>query len=273
MKADNSLTLDNDLFTASLDDDVLIIKQKQIIQHATHDINAVFRFYDDLESLLANKAYKALVMFARPEQGEVLEHGRFLCKALAADRKDKSMERLANMINRLMLIVSMLNGITVFAGQGKVSLFHLNLGLAHDYRVVTEDTVFENLNMGIGMITKGSGYFLPRLLGVRKAAEVLQWKSFSAEEALQLGLVDRIVPAGKLEEHTMRFVRENLSDSSSTLLGIRKLLKCDIKELQRSLELEDQLIKERLESADFKQAFGAYCTKTFGCDIEDLRAG
>ena len=149
-------------------------------------------------------------------------------------------------------------------------MFHLNLSLAYDYRIVADDTVFENPSADIGMITKGSGYFLPRLLGVRKATEVLQWKTFCAEDALDLGLIDRIVPVSKLEEETMQFVAANLEASVSTLLGIRKLFKCDPKELQRSLELEDRLIKERLKSPDFRKTFGEYCIKTFGWDIETL---
>jgi hypothetical protein len=48
------------------------------------------------------------------------------------------------------------------------------------------------------------------------------------------------------------------------------LFKCDPKELQRSLELEDQLIKERLKSPDFRKTFDEYCIKTFGWDIETM---
>ena len=80
---------------------------------------------------------------------------------------------------------------------------------------------------------------------------MLQRKSFSAEDALQLGLVDLIVPASRLEEETMQFVSGNMARLSSTLPDIRKLFKCDIKELHRSLELEDDFIKERLKSEEF----------------------
>ncbi|MGA2400681.1 MAG: enoyl-CoA hydratase/isomerase family protein [Syntrophobacteraceae bacterium] len=273
MATQKSLTTDNDLFSSSLENDVLVIRQKQHIRHVTQDINDIFSFYDYLDLMLSSKSYKVLVMFARPEQREHLEHSRFLCKVLSTDWENTHMYRLINVVNRFILTLSRLNYMTVYAGQGKVSLFHLNLSLAYDYRLVADDTVFENLNAGIGLITKGSGYFLPRVLGIRKATEVLQWMSFSAEDALQLGLVDRIVPAPKLEEETMQFVRANLADSASTLLGIRKLLKCDIKELKRSLELEDQLIKERLRSGEFRQTFAANCKKTFGFDIETLHNG
>ena len=111
-----------------------------------------------------------------------------------------------NEVNKLILTLSTLNRMTIFAGQGTVSLFYLNIGLAYDYRIVAEGTVFENLNLDIGLVTKGSGYLLPRLLGIRKATEVLERKSFSAEEALKLGLVDLIVPVSRLEEETMKFV-------------------------------------------------------------------
>jgi 2-(1,2-epoxy-1,2-dihydrophenyl)acetyl-CoA isomerase len=121
-------------------------------------------------------------------------------------------------VNRLILTLSTLNGITVFAGQGRISLFHMNLSLAYDYRIITDDAVIENHNAGIGLITKGSGYYLPRILGVKKATEILQWKTFSAEEALQFGLVDRIVPAARLEEETFQFLKASLAGPASTCL-------------------------------------------------------
>ena len=271
MKSKMSLTTDNELFSSFLENDVLVIKQKQHILHLTNDINTIFTFYEYLESMLTSKAFKALAVFSHQETNAHVEHGSFLCKALMATRDNKVMDRLANVANRLILTLSAINGITVYAGRGKVSLFHMNLSLAYDYRIMADDTVFENYNVDIGMITKGSGYYLPRLLGVKKATEILQWKSFSAEDALQLGLVDRIVPAANLEEEAIRLASESMAGPSSALLAIRKLLKCDLKELQRSLELEDSLIKERLESQEFKAMFSAYCMEKFGCDMETLR--
>jgi 2-(1,2-epoxy-1,2-dihydrophenyl)acetyl-CoA isomerase len=200
-------------------------------------------------------------MLARFEGSRHIEHSEFLSKVLSISWENNHLDRFINVVNRLILTLSTLNSITVFAGQGTISQFYLNLGLAYDYRIVTDDTVFQNPNVDIGLITKGSGYFLPRLLGIRKATEVLQWRSFTAEDALHLGLVDRIVPASKLEEETMRFVQGSLANSASTFLGIRKLLKCDAKELKRSLDLEDILIKERLGSPDFKETFAARCEK------------
>jgi len=273
MKTQKIITMDNEQFSAFLDNGILVIREKRHIFHLAQDVSEIFSLYDYLDSVLSSKAYKALAMFARSEESLRIEHSRFLSRILSGDigdgrflssrtfsgdREIPYLDRFLNLVNKYILSLSTLNCMTVFAGQGTVSLFYLNTGLAYDYRIVAEDTVFENLNLDLGLVTKGSGYFLPRLLGIRKATEVLQWKSFSAEDALQLGLVDQIVPVSRLEEATMQLVSGNEAQQlSSTLLGIRKLFRCDIKELERSLELEDNLIKERLNSEDFRRTFAA----------------
>jgi enoyl-CoA hydratase/carnithine racemase len=255
MTAKKIITAENDYFSSSLHNGILMVRQKQHILHMTECLEDVFYLYDYMDTVDTSDSYRAFVMFARSEQNGYVEHSRFLSKILSGIPESNDLDRFLNMVNRLLLKLSTLNRITVFAGRGTISLFYLNIGLAHDYRLVAEDTVFENPNTDTGLITKGSGYFLPRLLGIRKATDVLQWKSFSAEDALQLGLVDQIVPESKLEEETMQFVSRDPVHSPPALLTIRKLLKCDIKELERSLELEDHLIKERLISAEFKEAF------------------
>jgi 2-(1,2-epoxy-1,2-dihydrophenyl)acetyl-CoA isomerase len=257
MNAQNILTTDNEQFSSFLDNEILVIREKQHIFHLTEYVGDIFSLYDYMDSVLSSTAYKALVMFARSEQNLHIEHSRLLSRILSGYQEILYLDRFLNLVNRFILSLSTLNCMTVFAGQGTISLFYLNTALAYDYRIVAEDTVFENPNLDIGLVTKGSGYFLPRLLGIRKATEVLQWKRFSAEDALQLGLVDLIVPVSRLQEETMQFVSGNHTHLSSNLLGIRKLFKCDIKELNRSLELEDNLIKERLKSEEFKRTFTA----------------
>ena len=253
MKTREMLITDNDFFSSSLKNEILVVREKQHILHLAQNLEDIFTLYDYLNSLLSSKSFKALVWFPCSEQSIRIEYSRFLTKVLSDKWDSRDLDRFVNVVNRLILTLATLDSMTVFAGLGTLTLFYLNIGLAHDYRIVTEDTVFENLNADIGLVTKGSGYFLPRLLGIRKATEVLQWKSFTAEDALQLGLVDRVVPVSKLEEEAMQFVLTDPVHSSSTLLGIRKLLKCDPKELKHSLDLEDYLIKESLKSVELRE--------------------
>lgn len=258
MKTKATLSTDNAFFSSSLKDGILVVRQKQHILNVTQDLKDIFSLYEYLDSILSSRSFKTFVMFVCSGQSGRLEYARFLTKILSSiNQVCPDLARFFNVVNRLILTLSTLDCITVFAGQGTISLFYLNIGLAHDYRIVADDTVFENQNADFGLITKGSGYYLPRLLGIRKATEVLQWKSFSAEEALQIGLVDRIVPVSRLEEETMQFVQENLMNSSSPLLDIRKLFKCNVSELKHFLGLEDHLITERLNSKEFRKMFAA----------------
>jgi 2-(1,2-epoxy-1,2-dihydrophenyl)acetyl-CoA isomerase len=271
MSTQGTLSTDNEIFSSSLEDNILIIRQKKHLIHVTHDINKLFSFYEYLESMIESKDIKALIVFGAPETDGFVEFGKTMCKAVQISHNNKIFDRYLNAVNRLFISLSSLNCVTVYAYKGLTSLFHLNTSLAYDYRIASTNTSFENTNADIGIITKGSGYFLPRLLGVKKATEVLQWKSFSAEDALQLGLIDRIVPEARLEDETLQFTRSSLEHPISALLGVRKLLKCDQQELKRSLELEDKLIKDRLESSEFKQTLESYCQEKYGCSSEEMR--
>src|SRR6476646_2675570 len=74
--------------------------------------------------------------------------------------------------------------------------------LACDYRVATDDPVTKIglPETTLGLVPAwGGATRLPRLIGPEKAAEViLKGKLHSAQEALQLGLVDEVVPPDKL---------------------------------------------------------------------------
>ena len=257
MKTEELLARDNEHFCSCLDNGILVIKEKQHISHFARDIVDVFHLHDYIEHVLSSKAYKALVLFARSERDLPIEYDCFLSKIFSGKHEPFYLDRFLNVANRFILSLAVLDRMTVFAGQGTLSVLSLTTALAYDYRIVAENTVFENPDLDFGLVTKGSGYFLPRLLGILKATEVLQWRRFTAEDALQLGLVDQIVPVSRLEEETLSFASENQPLLSSTLVSIRKLFKCDIKELKRSLELEDRLIKERLNSKELRRRFAA----------------
>lgn len=75
-----------------------------------------------------------------------------------------------------------------------------NLALACDYRLASDAAtigqVFHKLGLGPDW---GGSYFLPRLVGISKALELV-WSArmVPAAEALQLGLFDRVVPHADL---------------------------------------------------------------------------
>jgi len=77
-----------------------------------------------------------------------------------------------------------------------------DLALAADLRVAAEDANFGQVFTKIGLVPDGgSSFTLPRLVGLGKAMEMMLLADrFDGREALQLGLVNRAVPAVDLAE-------------------------------------------------------------------------
>ena len=77
----------------------------------------------------------------------------------------------------------------------------MGLAMATDLAVAVDTAVFTMAYTGIGVSPDGSStFFLPRLVGTRRAMElILTNRVLSAAEALDLGIVNRVVPADKFD--------------------------------------------------------------------------
>lgn len=75
-----------------------------------------------------------------------------------------------------------------------------NLALACDYRIASDQASIGQVFHRLGLVPDwGGSFFLPRLVGTSKALELV-WSArmVAADEALALGLVDRVVPHAEL---------------------------------------------------------------------------
>jgi len=81
-----------------------------------------------------------------------------------------------------------------------------NLALACDYRLASDAATIGQVFHKLGLVPDwGGSYFLPRLVGISKALELV-WSArmVPAAEALQLGLFDRVVPHADLATEARR---------------------------------------------------------------------
>lgn len=97
--------------------------------------------------------------------------------------------------------IAMVNGDAVGAG--------LDFALACDIRFASPRSRFVVGFTRIGLPPDtGSAWFLPRLMGVNKALEMIFTGDFaSAEQAERLGIVNRLIPEDRLEAETLAFAR------------------------------------------------------------------
>nr|WP_201715014.1 enoyl-CoA hydratase [Rossellomorea arthrocnemi] len=118
-----------------------------------------------------------------------------------------------------------------------------NLALACDVLIASESSQFAMSFSKVGLISDGGGsYFLPRLIGPHLAKEFFfTGESVSARRMYELGVINRLVPADRLEEETKVFA-SHLATGPSKAYGMMK------KMIDRSFttSLDEILEQERI---------------------------
>src|SRR5947199_3027583 len=113
-------------------------------------------------------------------------------------------------------VIASLNGTTAGAGAC--------IALASDLRIASAEAriAFPFVTVGLSGADMGAAHLLPRVVGLSKATELLYTGDFiEADEALAIGLYNRVVPASDLESET-RSLAERLARGPSFALAVTK---------------------------------------------------
>ena len=138
-----------------------------------------------------------------------------------------------------------------------------SLLLACDVRFATPDARMNAayIRIGVGSCDMGSGYLLPRLVGLSVASELLLTGRFlKAERAQAVGLVSDIVPEDDLLTKGMEFASEMLRTSPMGLRMTKQALNAliDAPSLDAALMMEDRQQVMLLETYDHTEAVAAF---------------
>lgn len=125
------------------------------------------------------------------------------------------------------------------AGQG------FSFVLASDIRVISPDARFcaAYINIGLGGADMSCSYFLPRMIGAGRAYEFMYTGEFmSAEDAVNLGLVSRMVPREKLTDTAFEYARKLMSKNHMGLRLTKEAvnMNIDASGLEHALNIEDR---------------------------------
>jgi enoyl-CoA hydratase len=123
----------------------------------------------------------------------------------------------------------------------------IEIALCCDIRIASEDVKFGLPEVGLGIIPAAGGtQTLPRIIGRGRALEVLltgRW--VSAEEALQYGLVNRLVPKEKLLEAAEEMAKKIASYDTAAVRNAKQAVVRGLDlPLTEGLELEKRLSSE-----------------------------
>lgn len=152
-------------------------------------------------------------------------------------------------------VLTVVHGAAAGAGLGLVA--------ASDIVIASETATFSYAYSKVGLSPDGAtSYFLPRLLGLRRASELaLTGRVLSAAEALDWGLVTQVVPAAELEGAVGPLVASLAGGPTRAFAAAKRLLAdSGLRSLTDQLDAEAQTIVATGESQDTAAAIHARLT-------------
>ncbi|HET6617514.1 MAG TPA: enoyl-CoA hydratase/isomerase family protein [Gemmatimonadota bacterium] len=218
---------------------------------------------DAVEELAADPAIRAIVI-----TGE----GRGFCAGadidylneLVAEDNARDFQRLLQAGERVVQEIRAAEKPVIAAINGPAAGGGANLALACDLRIMADTASIGQTFVRIGLHPDWGGTFLlPRLVGSSRALE-LMWsgRMVGAEEALMIGLVNRVVPAVMLRDEAMAWAHQLASGPPLAVARIKRAIQESIDQDLRTMlaiELENQLVC--FESQDVKRGLFAFSSK------------
>jgi enoyl-CoA hydratase/carnithine racemase len=154
-------------------------------------------------------------------------------------------------------IIAALNGAT--AGLGLV------VSLYCDLRIAADSAVFTTAFSRRGLIAEhGVSWMLPRLVGLQHGLDLLlSGRKFGASEALTMGLVSQVHPAGALMDGVRAYARElaDLVSPRSIRVMKRQIWEAQFQTLAEATEVGNEEMRRSFGAEDFKEGVAHFVEK------------
>jgi len=151
----------------------------------------------------------------------------------------------------------------IAAVDGVAAGFGCSLALAADVRLASTTARFALLFVKRGLtLDGGASYFLPRLAGLRGMEMALTGDMVSAEEALRIGLVNRVVAESEFQTHVAAYAERLAKNAPLALAAIKASIHNAL-----TSSLDDTLTGEMKEqrrmnkTEDFREGVAAFLEK------------
>ncbi|MBZ4015799.1 enoyl-CoA hydratase/isomerase family protein [Streptomyces purpurogeneiscleroticus] len=153
-------------------------------------------------------------------------------------------------------VVAAVNGVAAGAGAG--------FAMAADYRLVADSASFNTSFAGVALTAdSGMSWTLPRLIGHGRAADLLLFpRSISAQEAYELGIANKVVPAAELASEARALALRLAQGPTAAYAAIKESLAYGTDHsLTETLAKEDELQTRAGASEDHVIAVEAFVKK------------
>jgi 2-ketocyclohexanecarboxyl-CoA hydrolase len=152
-------------------------------------------------------------------------------------------------------VIARVNGFSIGGGNVLVTIC--------DLAIASEKAVFGQVGPRVGSVDPGFGTaYLARVVGEKKAREI--WflcRRYSAQEALAMGMVNRVVPHAELDAEVDRWCKEILALSPTAIAIAKRACNADSDSIRGISALGMQAVKLFYESPESKEGVAAFREK------------
>ncbi len=184
--------------------------------------------------------------------------------ALPSENRQPLFERTISDVHQTTLQLRRCGKPVVAAVRGAVAGFGLSLMLAADLVLAAESAYFTLAYCNIALSPDGGAtWSLPRTVGMKRAAEIaLLGDRFDARQALDWGLVNRVVPADELSVEAEKLAVRLARGPAEALASTKRLLNESLNNtLAEQLHAEQRAFASCGVNADFGEGLAAFFEK------------
>ncbi len=193
--------------------------------------------------------------------GEAFCAGADLQRLRDPDRAVERLDRLVAALHEVILALVRMDCPVLMGVNGTAAGAGFSLALCGDYVLMDRSARLDYAYGRLGLTGDGGcTYFLPRLVGLRRAQRiVLQSSSFDAPEAESLGLVTEVVSSGAFGDRLDDRARALAAGPTAALGRSRRLLhEAAGPPLEEHLEAERRAMVEAVQTEDFRRGLQAF---------------
>lgn len=153
---------------------------------------------------------------------------------------------------------------TICAINGGAAGYGLDMALGCDIRIAADTAKLAPGFAKRGIVPESGGtWLLPRMVGYAKAAEIsFTGRTLLAHEALEMGIVNRVVPAGELMSHAHELASEIAANAPLAVRAIKRMMRAaETETFEQNIHHVFLQLLPLFRTKDFQEGVAAFMEK------------
>ncbi|MCG6534652.1 MAG: enoyl-CoA hydratase-related protein [Syntrophales bacterium LBB04] len=222
-------------------------------------IRLLFEFFEEARR---DDAIKGIILTGK---GDAFCAGGDVREMVEGKLRSWAMKRfLWEGVHRIVLLLEDLDKPVIAAVNGAATGAGMGLAIMCDLRICSERARFAESYIKMGLVAgDGAAYFLPRLIGLSKALELmLSGELLTADQAFQMGLVNKVVPHDQLKAEAFKLMAKITSNPPLAVRMMKRAVyQAQNSTLRNHLDYISSQISLLTETEDHLEAARAFMEK------------